>query len=98
MANDTLLIVAPEIGRNLNPNTIIDPYGRAALDHTNGDPMAKEIFCLMAGPSSVVNQGLEISQVEGRSIDIVPTIADALGFYPEVSGILPGQPLSSAWI
>lgn len=98
MANDTLLIVAPEIGRNLTPNSIIDPYGRAALDHTNGDPMSKEIFCLMAGPPGVVHQGRVLNQEEGRSIDIVPTIADALGFYPEVSGLLPGQPLNSAWI
>ena len=44
-----------EIGRNLNANSIIDQNGRAALDHTNGDPMARDVFC-MVGPDGVVNQ------------------------------------------
>jgi hypothetical protein len=97
LANDTLLIVAPEIGRNGTPNSIVDQNGRAALDHTNGDPVSKEIFCLLAGPPGVVNQNKLVSQTGGRSIDIVPTIADALGFYNDVSGLLPGQVLQDAF-
>lgn len=98
LANDTVLIVAPEIGRNGTPNTIIDANGRAALDHTNGDPVSKEIFCMVAGPPSVVNQGKVISQEAGRSIDIVPTIANILGFDQEIPGLLPGNVLNDAFV
>ena len=98
MANDTVLIVAPEHGRNLNPNTTIDSYGRRALDHTaptdlvSGDQMAREIFCLVAGPPNVVQQGQVISSVSGESIEIVPVIANLLGFdtsIPATSGLKP---------
>ncbi|AEV34291.1 hypothetical protein Oweho_3340 [Owenweeksia hongkongensis DSM 17368] len=98
LANDTVLIVAPEIGRNGTPNSIVDANGRPALDHTNSDPMSKEIFCLVAGPPSVVNQGKVISQEAGRSIDIVPTIANILGFDSEIPGLLPGNVLHDAFI
>lgn len=98
LANDTVLIVAPEIGRNGTPNTIVDANGRAALDHTNGDPVSKEIFCMVAGPPSVVNQGKVISQEAGRSIDIVPTIANILGFDQEIPGLLPGSVLNDAFV
>lgn len=98
MANDTLLIVAPEIGRNANPNTIADANGRLALDHTTDDAVSREIFCLMMGPSGIVQQGQTINQVTGQSIDIVPTIADALGFLPDTNGILPGRVLQEAYL
>lgn len=48
MANDTVLIVAPEHGRNLTHNSIVDSFGRYALDHTS-DPTSREIFCLVLG-------------------------------------------------
>jgi hypothetical protein len=86
MANDTVMIVMPEHGRNFNPNTSADAYGRLALDHTapvdtvSGDQMAREIFCMVVGPPSVVKQGLVINAVEGESIDVVPAIANLLGF------------------
>ena len=98
MANDTVLIVAPEHGRNLNPNTTIDAYGRRALDHTapvdmvSGDQMAREIFCLVAGPPNVVQQGQVINSVSGESIEIVPVIANLLGFdtsIPAGAGLKP---------
>ena len=98
LADDTILIVAPEIGRNGTPNNIVDVNGRFALDHTNGDPVSKEIFCLIAGPPSVVNQGKVVSNVAGESIDIVPTIANILGFDNEVSGLLPGSVLNEAFV
>ncbi|GGH65172.1 hypothetical protein [Phaeocystidibacter marisrubri] len=98
MANDTLLIVAPEIGRNANPNTIVDVNGRAALDHTTDDAVSREIFCLMLGPAGIVQANQSIQTVTGESIDIVPTIADALGFGSEVSGILPGRVLQEAYV
>lgn len=98
MANDTVLIVMPEIGRNGTPNSIIDSNGRFALDHTSSDPTCRELFCLIAGPQGVVNQDVEISSITGRAVDVVPTIADVLGFYNEVSGSLPGAKLTQAFI
>ena len=90
MANDTVLIVAPEHGRNFYANTSIDIYGRGALDHTaptdpdfTGDPklqMAREIFCLVVGPPNVVVQGQVINNIMGESTEIVPAIANILGF------------------
>ncbi len=99
MANDTILIVAPEHGRNLQANSIIDQFGRYALDHTS-DQTSREIFCLVMGPPSVVNQNQVITQQLGESIDIVPTIADILGFLPDISGsaTLPGSVLQSAFV
>lgn len=90
MADDTVLIVAPEHGRNFYANTSVDAYGRRALDHTaptdpdfSGDPnmqMAREIFCLVVGPPAVVKQNQVINTVMGQSVEIVPAIAHLLGF------------------
>lgn len=97
MANDTILIIAPEHGRNLEGNTIVDSFGRHGIDH--GDNTAKEIFCMIAGPPGKVAQNQVISAVKGESIDIVPTIAHILGFYPDIpSGFLNGNPLYQAFL
>jgi hypothetical protein len=104
MANDTVLIVVPEHGRNQVPNTVIDAYGRYAIDHTaidfSGDQMSREIFCLVAGPTNIVRQNQVISQVRGESIDIVPTVARLLGFDSDIPVGLrpPGQILGDALI
>ncbi|MBT8195357.1 MAG: hypothetical protein HKO56_02210 [Bacteroidia bacterium] len=98
MANDTVLIMAPEHGRNLNSNSTVDAYGRFAFDHT-GDQTSREIFCLIAGPPGVVNQGLEVNAISGESIDIVPTIADVLGFDTDIpAGMLSGTSLGAAFV
>jgi hypothetical protein len=55
----------PEHGRNLQPNSVIDIYGRYALDHNN-DEMSRRIFGLIAGPSSVVKQGQVFKQCARR--------------------------------
>lgn len=96
MANDTVLIIAPEHGRNFYPNTSIDAFGRFATDHTaptdpdfSGDPnmqMAREIFCLVVGPPNVVVQNQVINTVMGESTDIVPAIANLLGFDDAIPG------------
>jgi hypothetical protein len=97
MANDTVLIVAPEHGRNLQPNSVIDIYGRYALDHTN-DEMSRKIFCLVAGPPSVVKQGQVFSNPQGESVDIVPTIANVLGFDADMPlGVTDGRVLTEAF-
>lgn len=99
MANDTILIAAPEHGRNLQANTLMDAYGRYALDHNN-DAMSREIFCLILGPNGVVKQNQTISSVVGESTDIAPTIADILGFYNDIPVYYRtnmGQPLAQAF-
>lgn len=97
MANDTVLIIVPEHGRNLQPNTLIDAYGRAALDHTS-DATSREIFCMILGPSGIVKQNQVITGVQGQSIDVVPTIAWLLGFDSSIpGGILQGSPLVQAF-
>lgn len=104
MQDDTVLIVVPEHGRNLQPNTVIDAYGRAAIDHTaigtGGDQTSREIFCLVVGPSGMVVQGQAINSVQGESIDVVPTIAKILGFDSDIPGSLslPGNHLADAFV
>ena len=96
MANDTVMIVVPEHGRNFNSNTVIDAYGRAAYDH-NSDATSREIFCLICGPSNVVQQDKVISTEYGESIDVLPTIAELLGFRSRIpNGLLSGQVLTQA--
>jgi len=98
MANDTILIVAPEHGRNLQPNTISDNYGQLALDHTS-DNTSREIFCMVVGPPDKVQQNQVINTVTGESIDIVPTIAHILGFKDAIpGGMLPGRVLNEAFV
>ena len=96
MKDDTVLIVMPEIGRNLNANSIIDQNGRAALDHTNGDPMARDVFCMVIGLDGVVNQD-SVNTDLGATVDVVPTIADILGFRQDIDVSLPGNVLQSAF-
>ena len=97
MANDTILIVAPEHGRNQAPNSDIDTYGRYGLDHTN-DTMSREIFCLVVGPPGVVSQGQTIA-TGGESVDIAPTIANILGFDTSIPGnMFDGTMLTQAFI
>lgn len=98
MANDTVLIAMPEHGRNQNPNTVYDAYGRPALDHTS-DQRSREIFCLMAGPTGVIKQNIQYSNVMGETVDVAPTIADILGFYDAVpAGFMEGSVLNQAYV
>ena len=98
LKDDTILIVAPEFGRNSRPNTLIDAFGRFAVDHT-GDESSKEIFCLIAGPENVVMQNQVIQSQIGETIDIVPTIAHILGFKYELPGrYLRGNVLREAFV
>ncbi len=96
MANNTVMLVAPEHGRNLEHNTIIDTNGRYALDHTN-DEMSRRIFCMLIGPQNAIKQNNVIDDIMGESIDIVPTISHLLGFRQSIpNGMLPGKVLEAA--
>jgi hypothetical protein len=97
MSNNTIMIVVPEHGRNELPNTVLDAYGRYALDHNN-DAMSREIFCLVVGPSGKVMQNQVISTIEGQTVDVIPSIAKILGFYTDIpGGMLEGMPLNQAF-
>jgi hypothetical protein len=82
MSGKTTLIVAPECGRNLNPNPIQDDNDWYAYDHS--DANALRVWGLMAGPNVPRNLvvGNENNSV-GRLTDIVPTIAHILGVKDE---------------
>ena len=97
MAEDTILIAMPEHGRNQDGNGLYDGYGREALDHTNDD-YSREIFSLILGPSGVVVQDQVFPQEKGESIDIVPTIANVLGFDNDIpGGLLNGNVLTESF-
>ena len=97
MADDTILIAMPEHGRNSEGNGLYDAYGRQALDHTN-DVMSREIFALVLGPNGVVVQDQVFANEKGESIDIVPTIANILGFDNDIpGGLLNGNVLTESF-
>ena len=83
MAGNTSIIVAPEHGRNLEPNNIKDANAFFGYDHS--DSNARRIFNLMAGPGidSNLTIGSETNGV-GDIVNITPTIAEILGFKQEV--------------
>ena len=101
LANDTVMICVPEHGRNAEPNSILDANGLFAYDHTS-DENSRNVFCLIAGPPGVVNQGEVIGDDDdpvGESIDIVPTIAHILGFKDSIpSYLIPGNVLNGAFV
>ncbi len=98
MANNTLLLIAPEHGRNLYTNTVVDENGRFGIDHSN-DEMSRRIFCMALGPEGVIKQNLRFDEERGESIDLVPTIAHALGFYDDIpKGMLQGRVLEEIFV
>ena len=101
MGNNTIMVCMPEHGRNATPNNLFDANGLKAYDHT-GDDNSRETFALIVGPSGVIEQnkvvGTAVNPV-GQSVDIVPTIAHALGFINDVpAGKLAGSVLTEAFI
>lgn len=98
MKDNTVLIAAPEFGRNLNSNTIVDKFGRFAIDHT-GDENSKKIFCLMLGPKNVIKDNNFVESESAETIDILPTIAHLLGFYDKIpSEFINGKVLKDALV
>jgi hypothetical protein len=83
MAGNTVFIVAPECGRNLNPNPILDQNDWVAYDHS--DANALRVWSLMLGKGVPnIRVGGEAQPV-GRLTDIVPTIADVFGVLDDVN-------------
>lgn len=83
MANDTIMIIAPECGRDLNPNPIKDNNNYFAYDHSDANSL--RIFTSMVGGD--VPQGLikgDPNNQIGLNTNVVPTIADILGIKDDV--------------
>lgn len=98
LRDNTVLIAVPEFGRNLEHNTIMDEYGRYAVDHT-GDEISQRMFCLIAGPSGVVQQNKTVETPYGETPDILATVAHLLGFRHEIpSYYLQGRVLYEALV
>jgi len=96
MAKDTVLIVAPEHGRDQHSNSISDQNGLFGFDHASEND-ARKTFCLVAGPAEIVTQNQVISE-KVESIDILPTIANFLGFenvLPPLEGKILPQAIAS---
>jgi hypothetical protein len=74
----------------------MDNYGRFALDHTNGDPLSRDVFGLVIGPAGVVKQNHNSTDL-CATVDVVPTIANILGFDNELPFNLPGSVLTEAF-
>jgi hypothetical protein len=72
------MIIMPEHGRDLEPNSIQDDNDWYAYDHSGGN--SRRIFTMMVGPG--IDAGLRVgdeSNPVGDAADIVPTIADIFG-------------------
>lgn len=83
MSDNTVLLVVPECGRNLEANPIRDENDWFSYDHS--DENSLRVFGMLAGPG--VPQGLSLGQEGapvGMTADIVPTVADVLGIKNEV--------------
>lgn len=82
MAGKTIMLVAPECGRNLDSNPILDENDWYAYDHS--DANSRRVWGIMAGKDvPVLSVGTEANPV-GYLTDIVPTIADIFGVYDDV--------------
>lgn len=91
MANNTIILISPEHGRNLNPNPIQDENDWFAYDHS--DQNSLRVFSMMAGPNVPANLSVgSPTNPRGSLTDNVLTIAEILGFKAEVqaSGLLAG--------
>lgn len=96
MANNTLLLVQPEHGRNYESNAITDENDWFSFDH-DSDENSRRMFNLMVGPC--VDSNLIVGGVDnpvGDAADLVPTIADVFGIKNQVmsSGFLQGNAMS----
>lgn len=83
MAGNTFMMVTPEHGRNLEPNTILDENDWFAYDHS--DQNSTRIFNMIAGPG--VDPGLTVgseSNPKGDITDGLLTLAEVMGIKNEV--------------
>lgn len=97
MANDTVMIVIPEHGRNLNPNPILDENNWQGFDHS--DANTRRIWAAMVGkdvPSNLMINPTGGNSFNGTSMDAALTIGEILGFKQDMlnAGLIGGDRLS----
>lgn len=83
MANNTIMIVTPECGRDLNANPIKDANNYRAYDHS--DSNSQRGFASLIGGD--IPQGLikgDANNPIGYTTNVVPTIAEILGIKQNV--------------
>jgi hypothetical protein len=83
MSGNTIMIVAPECGRNENPNPILDQNDWVSYDHS--DANALRVWSLMLGKGVPNMRVGAAAQPVGRLTDIAPTIADIFGILDPVT-------------
>lgn len=95
MTGRTFMMVSPEHGRNLEPNSILDKNDWKAYDHS--DLNSTRMFNLIVGPNvqSNLSIGSESNPI-GDISDGVLTLAEVLGIKQEVisGGLVAGSGLS----
>ena len=95
MAGKTFIMLSPEHGRNLLPNSILDKNDWKAYDHS--DLNSTRIFSLMIGPNVPTNLavGSESNPI-GDISDGVLTLAEVLGIKSQVisAGLISSSGLS----
>ncbi|MGB1317596.1 MAG: hypothetical protein ACPG5W_05295 [Flavobacteriales bacterium] len=85
MANNTVMMITPECGRNLNSNPIKDENDWRAFDHS--DANTQRVFTQMVGPSVPSNMVVGgVGNQVGETADNCLTIAEILGFKDDVQG------------
>jgi len=83
MANNTVMIIAPECGRDLNPNPIRDGNNYYSYDHSDANSL--RTFTSIIGGNTPANliKGDPNNPV-GINGNVVPTIAEVLGIKSQV--------------
>ncbi len=82
MSGKTTLIIIPEIGRNLEPNSIVDENGFYSYDHN--DENSRKTWSLIVGAGvSQSNQNQIISDTR-KSHQILPTITHLFGISDKI--------------
>ncbi|MFT5336244.1 MAG: hypothetical protein ACI9YL_000238 [Luteibaculaceae bacterium] len=91
MQDNTIMIVTPEHGRNLEPNAIKDENDWGGFDHS--DANSKKVWTMMLGPGIPAGVHGSIESPMGYTVDNVPTIAEILGVKDQVinAGYLAGH-------
>jgi len=94
IANNTIMLVSPECGRDLYPNPIKDDNNLFAYDHS--DANSRRTFASLIGaniPQGLVKGG--DNNTVGMNTNVVPTIAEILGIKDQVmnSGFMYNGPL-----
>jgi hypothetical protein len=96
LKENTVMIIVPEFGRNKDGNTLVDSFGRRAVDHT-GDEISRKLFCLVLGPDNLIKKNTVINE-EGELIDVMPTVGDLLGFHSGIpKTLVPGRILNEIY-